>query len=79
VKGEWAQIQTQKAVIFHLLDMGQPMLDYKGIKPLLQFLGVPKMPQRHWSDNFGWDMAMHMNKHVFTNLLHAYLISCMMI
>jgi uncharacterized membrane protein len=32
-------------VIFYLLEEGQSMLDYEAIKGLLQFLGVPKIPQ----------------------------------
>jgi hypothetical protein len=36
------------------------MLEYEGLKPLLQFLGTPKLPLKHWSDNSSWCMAGHM-------------------
>jgi hypothetical protein len=50
------------SVIFHLLQQGQSMLEYEAIFPLLQFLQIPKLPLRHWSDNLGWSMAAHMDR-----------------
>jgi hypothetical protein len=41
--------RKQMAVIYHLLDQGQSMLDFEAMKGLLQFLEVPKMPLRYWS------------------------------
>jgi hypothetical protein len=33
------------------------MLEYKALQPLFEYLEVPKIPQRHYSDNVGWTMA----------------------
>jgi hypothetical protein len=62
VKDERARKRQQMAVIFHLLQQGQPMLEYEAIFPLLRFLQIPKLPLRHWSDNSGWTMAAHMDR-----------------
>jgi hypothetical protein len=48
-------------LIFHLFDRGLPMLEFEASRELLRFLGVPKLPLRHWSDSSAWDMAAHMH------------------
>jgi hypothetical protein len=40
-------------VIFHMLQNGQPMLDYKSSQLLLQFPEVLRMLGQHWSDSSG--------------------------
>ena len=57
VKGERARKRLQFATILHLLQEGRPMLEYAAIQPLLEFLDVPKLPRRHWSDSAGWELA----------------------
>jgi hypothetical protein len=52
-KGEWARKRTQMEVIFHMLQNGQPMLDYKSSQLLLQFPEVLRMLGQHWSDSSG--------------------------
>jgi hypothetical protein len=47
IVGEKARKRQQMGVIFHLLSTGRPMVDYSGIRPMLQFLGVPKLAKRH--------------------------------
>jgi hypothetical protein len=54
VSGERARKRLQMGVIFHLLKQGCPMLEYATNQPLLQFLNVPKLARRHWSDGAGW-------------------------
>ena len=54
VKGERARKRKQIQVIFHLLHMGRPMIEYEVIKPLLGILGDEKLAQQHWRDNLGW-------------------------
>ena len=57
LKGERARKRLQMGTIFHLLEQGRPMLEYEALQPLFEFLEVPKIPKRHWSDNAGWTMA----------------------
>lgn len=64
MKGEHARKRQQMGVIYHILERGLPMLEYEASKELLGFLGVPKMPQGHWSDNSGWVIAEFMNLQV---------------
>jgi hypothetical protein len=64
VKGERLCKKQQMELIFYLLDRGLPMLEYEASKELLRFLGVPKLPLRHWSDNSVWDMATYMHLEV---------------
>jgi hypothetical protein len=33
------------------------MLEYEHIRGLLQQLGYPKFPLKHWSDTTGWELA----------------------
>jgi hypothetical protein len=60
VKGERARKRQQMGTIFHLLAEGRPMTTFEGMRSLLQFLGCPRIPTRHWSDNSRWSMAQHM-------------------
>jgi hypothetical protein len=57
VAGERACKRQQMGIIFHLLTTGRPMVDYTAMRPLLQFIGVPKLAKRHWSDSVGWMLA----------------------
>jgi hypothetical protein len=57
LKGERARKRLQMGTIFHLLEQGRPMLEYEALQPLFEFLEVPKIPKRHWSDNAGWTMV----------------------
>jgi hypothetical protein len=49
--------EVQMAIIFHLLSFGRPMLEYEHMRSLLEQLGCPKLPIKHWSDTAGWEMA----------------------
>jgi hypothetical protein len=49
--------EVQFDVLFYLLSHGRPMTEYEGMRALLENLGVPKLPKKHWSDNSGWEMA----------------------
>jgi hypothetical protein len=60
IKGERAQKRQQMGTIFHLLAEGRPMIAFEGMRSLLQFLGCPRIPTRHRSDNSGWSMVQHM-------------------
>jgi hypothetical protein len=53
------------AVLFYTLTVGRPMLEFENMKPLLIFLGCPKLPRTHWSNNGGWRMAEHMDRWAF--------------
>jgi hypothetical protein len=66
VKGERLRKKQQMGLIFHLLDRGLPMSKYEALRELLRFLGVPKLPLRHWSDSLAWDMAAHMHLEITT-------------
>lgn len=57
MKGERGRKQIQFATILHLLHEGRPMLEYTALQPLFTFLGVPKLPKKHWSDGAGWELA----------------------
>jgi hypothetical protein len=53
VKGEQARKRKQMQAIFHLLQMGKPMVENEVIKSLLGILGVGKLAQQYWGDNSG--------------------------
>ena len=58
VKEKCTRKHQQMATIVHLFqDQGWPMLEYMSLHPLFSFLGVLKLPKRHWSDVTKWDMA----------------------
>jgi hypothetical protein len=71
IVGEKTRKQQQMGVIFHLLSTGRPMVDYSGIRPMLQFLGVPKLTKRHWSDGAGWMLADCMFRQVEAKALET--------
>ena len=54
LKEERARKEIQFATILHLLHKGHPMLEYTALHPLLSFLGVPKLPKKHWLDGVDW-------------------------
>ncbi len=40
------------------------MLEYEALKPLYDFLVIPKNNKKHWSDNFRWTMVKFMHQEV---------------
>jgi hypothetical protein len=64
IAGEKARKWQQMGMIFHLLTTCRPMVDFSAIRPMLQFLGVPKLAKRHWSDGAGWVLAECMFRHI---------------
>jgi hypothetical protein len=62
--GERTRKRQQMGVIFHLLSSGRPIVDYETNRSMLQFLGVPKIVKRHWSDVAGWILAECMFRQV---------------
>jgi hypothetical protein len=40
------------------------MLEYEALRPLFQFLQMPKNNKKHWSDNFSWTMVKFMHQDV---------------
>jgi hypothetical protein len=40
------------------------MQKYEAMRPLLEFLVVPKTNKKHWSDNFGWMIVKFMHHEV---------------
>ncbi len=63
VKGEHGK-KIKIATILHLLQQGQPMLEFEALKPLFYFLNVPMMPRNHRNDSIGWVMVKCMHQHV---------------
>jgi hypothetical protein len=53
VKGKKVEV----AILFHMLSHGRPMVEYESMQLLLEHLGVPKLPKKHWSDNSGWEIS----------------------
>jgi hypothetical protein len=49
--------EVQMAIVFHLLSFGRPMLEYEHMRGLLEQLGCPKLPLKHWYDSAGWEFA----------------------
>ena len=64
VAGERARKRQQMGIIFHLLATGRPLVDYTALWPVLQFLHVPKLAKRHWSDSAGWMLVECMYRQV---------------
>jgi len=63
-KGDRARKINQFATVFHLLQTGRPMLEYESIKRLYQFLKMPHLSIKHWSDNSGWMIADYLHAQV---------------
>ena len=61
MKGECAKKPKHMKVIFHLLEMERPIIEYEAIKSLFGILSVEKLAQRPGDDNSGWRMAHHMH------------------
>jgi hypothetical protein len=40
------------------------MLEYEFLRPLFEFLVVPRNCKKHWINNFGWQMVEFMNQEV---------------
>jgi hypothetical protein len=38
------------------------MLEYESLKPLFEFLAMPKNNKKHWSDIFGWTITKFMHQ-----------------
>jgi hypothetical protein len=77
-KCERACKKKQFATIFHLLQHDRPILEYKAMKSIFIFLGVPKMPKiNKLSNNIDWMIVEFMHeqakkkcKEVIRNCLH---------
>jgi hypothetical protein len=82
VAGERARKRQQMGIIFHLLTTGRPMVDYTAMRPLLQFISVPKLSKWHWSDSAGWMLAECMIRQIEAKALDTvssarfFLVSC---
>jgi hypothetical protein len=50
-KGDRARKINQFATIFHLLQNGCPMLEYKSLKQLFTFSKMPNLSKKHYGDN----------------------------
>jgi len=53
LKGERWKEKQQFATIFHLLQYGQPMLEFEVTKSLFSFSNVPMNLKNHWNDSIG--------------------------
>jgi hypothetical protein len=53
--------------IFHLLQQGCSLTNYKSMWQLFIFFKVPNNPWYHWSDSNAWIMVECMHKIVLTN------------
>jgi hypothetical protein len=49
--------RVQMATIFHLLAEGRSMIDFPRTKALFNFLEVPVLPQKHWTESSSWCLA----------------------
>ena len=47
------------------------MVDYSTMRPLVQFLGVPKLGKHHWSDGAGWMLAECMFRQIEAKTLET--------
>ena len=54
------QKEVQMAIVFHLLSFGQPVVEYEHMKGLLEQLGCPKLPLKHWFDSSGWELVKNL-------------------
>ncbi len=43
---------------------GRPIQEYETIRPMYEFLVMPKNGKKHWSDSSGWIMAKFMHQEV---------------
>lgn len=50
VVGKMAQKVVQFATMLHLLQQECHVLEYESLKPLFQFLQVPKNSKKHWNE-----------------------------
>jgi hypothetical protein len=51
---------VQFRLLFHLLSIGRPMMDFSNSRELLQQLEVPECPKKYWSKGSNWQMAERM-------------------
>jgi hypothetical protein len=40
------------------------MLEYEAMRPLFEFLTIPKNNKKHWTNNFGWAMVGFMHQKI---------------
>lgn len=69
--GERSRKRVQFATVFHVLQEGRPMLEYESLNRLLNFLRVPHMPKKHWSDDSGWQMAEIMHAQINLKMMEV--------
>jgi hypothetical protein len=55
---------VQFATILHFLQQGCHMLKYDAMRPMYEFLAVPKTSKKHWSDNSKWTIIEFMHQEV---------------
>jgi hypothetical protein len=58
----------QFVAIFHLLKNGRPMIDFKSLKELFEFLKFVDAPKKHWIDSSEWGMARAMHNVVLKQM-----------
>lgn len=65
---EWKR-KKQLATIFHLLQMGKPMVEYQTpMKPLFDFLKIPMKSHKHWLDVYWFHVQGNVRKGKASNL-----------
>ena len=63
-KGDRARKINQFTIVFHLLQNGRPMLEYKSLKQLFTFLKMPNLNKKHQDDNSSWLIVEYLHKQV---------------
>ena len=51
--------RVQFATMFQLLASERPMTEFEPRFELYEFLNIPELPRKHWTDGSGWIMAEH--------------------
>lgn len=72
---------TQFVVIFWILKLGQPFIDFEKMKELFEFSKVKNTPCKYWSNSTNWQMVETMHQIVSrpTNDIEVVMVStCIM-
>jgi hypothetical protein len=59
---------VQFFILFHILQNGQPMLEYGYLKSLFDLLKMKNMSKKHWTNAFEWVMGEHIHLQVLKAL-----------